>query len=115
MLTERAINPDQLGYELGAGVRTVGPYPADYADPDLAGKTKVCYADPEADDDETLADAVDAHVADPGWVDPDYVPPPPPPSFEERVQAAASALIADALEDANTFADFKAAFAPSGQ
>lgn len=84
MITERPINPGQLTLELGGvGLRVVGPYPDDYSDEDLAGKTKVCYAateDGEAPpDDEALTDAVDAHVADPEWVDPDYVPPPPAP------------------------------------
>lgn len=74
VLTDRAVNPAQLSYELGgAGLRVVGPYPDDLDDEALAGKTKVAIVDGGVDQ-AALEAAIGEHVADPEWADPDPRP-----------------------------------------
>lgn len=82
--TDKPINPSQLGMELGRiPVRHV------------EGR----YVDVDGVTVDALQVAVDAHVADPGWVDPDAPPPPSMPSLQaqindlrERVAAPAAAV-----------------------
>lgn len=65
--TDKKINPTQLGIELGRVPLRVS-----------AGR----YVDAEGVDEAALRDAIDAHVADDGYVDPEAPPPPPDPDDE---------------------------------
>lgn len=63
--TTNRVNVSQLCYELGkVPLHSVGP--------DVDGVTTI---DTEAVGASVLAAAVKAHIANPGWVDPDAVPP----------------------------------------
>jgi hypothetical protein len=80
MITNRAINPSQLAYEMGGvALRVVGP--------EEDGTWKV-----KADvDDATLAAAVEAHVADLDWVHP--TPQPHQPLDPNGVAATLNAVL----------------------
>lgn len=71
-ITTKKLNSSQLSVEMGRiGLRVVGPYE------DGSYKVKTDEATEDA-----LRAAIEAHVADDAWVDPD--PPPPPPEEQER-------------------------------
>lgn len=73
----KPINATQLCVELGrVPLRVTGPYPD--------GHSRIRT---DAVTDGELAAAVDAHVADPNYVDPENVAPEPVPTVEERLAA----------------------------
>lgn len=84
--TTKALNPEQLAYELGKGLRVVGP------EPDGTYTVKV------APQDATLAQlqaAVETHVAQENWTDPKPPPPKPepePPLTPDEVRALRALL-----------------------
>lgn len=71
------INPEQLAYELGTGLRVVGP------EPDGTYTVKVDSKDATK---ARLEEAVNAHQADPKWKHPN--PPPAPPEPEPPLTEA---------------------------
>lgn len=96
LTTDKPINPSQLGTELGrVALRCVGP--------DEDGNTKVRT---DAVTQAQLQTAVDAHVADPTWTDPN----PPSPTPEQQRDDAIQLLRARALQVAQdpTTAQFTA-------
>lgn len=75
--TDKEINPGQLCAELGR-----------------VELRHVAGAHVEADTDEvTLRSALDAHVPDPDWTDPEAPPPPPDPHDELRDRIAAATTL----------------------
>lgn len=85
--TDKKINPTQLGIELGRVPLKVG-----------GG-----YVESGAVTEAELRAAVDAHVADDAYVDPQYVPPPDP---DQELR--------DAIAGATTLDELKAALTGSG-
>lgn len=83
--TNKVINLTQLGIELGrVSVRSVA----------------VVFVESDAVTDAVLSAAVQAHAADPNYVDPNAAPPPPDPdvAFREALTAATTvAQLRDAL------------------
>lgn len=83
--TDKAVNATQLGIELGrVPLRAVSG----------------AFVESDAVDEATLAAAVEAHVAEDGYVDPQYVAPPDPQAeFDQALaDAAANATTAEKVD-----------------
>lgn len=89
--TSKTINPSQLGVELGRVALRVGDG----------------YVDAPTVDEAALQAGIDAHVADPDWVDPN----PPPPSADQLRQADADSGISNLATTAGIRAKCKAVLA----
>lgn len=72
LITSKTINASQLCYELnGAPLNLVGP--------EEDGTTSITSSITQS----ALDAAVASHIANPNWIDPNYVPPAPPTAAEK--------------------------------
>lgn len=74
--TDRRVNINQLGVELGR-------VPAKWVGPDDDGVVTMTPLDGAVLTEKQWESAIEVHVPDENWVDPEYVPPSPPSAAEK--------------------------------